>query len=200
MKTILFAGPAGSGKSHTLRLLQQIAHRKALFFEETATELLSKPDNEICRDKKEFQEAIARLQFEQLNKCKNSDADVCIIDRGLPDFYVYDPENADQYLGSLENAFSFYDFVFYFREVPLRLISQGNDFRKEKSLEEMQDIVRKTKLIYELHPEPWKVFTIPVFTTPEKKCLHVAKLINEVLDMTVFSIPNVSFVNGKFVL
>ena len=200
MKTILFAGPAGSGKSQTIRLLQQIDHKKVLFFQEIATELLSQPDNEICKDKKAFQKAIARLQFEQLNECKNSDADVCILDRGLPDFYAYDPENAEQYLGTLENAFSFYDFVFYFREVPLQCISQGNDFRKEKSLEEMQDIVRKTKLIYEQHPEPWKVFTIPVFTTPERKCLHVAKLINEVLDMTVFSIPKASFVNGGFVL
>lgn len=188
MITILFAGPAGAGKTSTLRILRNMRYQNASFFDEIATNLLSSRDEKFCKDKKKFQEAIANLQLQQLSECQNSGADVCLFDRGLPDFFVYDAENAEQML-SLEEAFAPYDYIFYFREFPLHLISEGNGFRKESSLSEIKELVETTRAVYEKCPDKWKIFLIPIFSSPEKKAVYVADLINELLEEPVFSIP-----------
>ena len=151
MPTIVFAGATGSGKSKTFCRLQKIksnANKKITFFSEVATEVLATETAEFCNDKEKFQTYIAQLQLVQLNDKDCQQSDVVITDRGLPDFYVFHEVGAKKFFMSEAEAFSYYDYVFFFQPFALDDVLQGNILRKEKSLNEIADIAQKTENVY----------------------------------------------------
>lgn len=191
MPTILFAGATGSGKSQTFCELQNLkanANTKIKFFPEIATELLKTEPSEFCNDKDKFQTRIAQLQLAQLNDEACRKSDVIITDRGLPDFYVFHEDGAKKFFTSESEAFSYYDYVFFFQPFVLDDVLQGNALRKEKSLIEIAEIAKKTENVYKRYPHPQNILVIPNFPTIEEKAIYCAKMLNKVLNDTIFLI------------
>lgn len=191
MPTVIFAGATGSGKTQTFCELQKLkanANIKIKFFPEIATELLKTEPSEFCNDKDKFQTRIAQLQLAQLNDEACRKSDVIITDRGLPDFYVFHEDGAKKFFTSEFEAFSYYDYVFFFQPFALDDVLQGNALRKETSLSEIADIAQKTETVYNRYPNRETMIMIPNFPTIEEKAIYCAKMLNKVLNDTIFLI------------
>ncbi len=190
-KIIVIAGGPCSGKTQTLRFLQNNVSPefagKIRFIDEAASFIL-KAHPDAKNDRVHFQKMIYRLQLDaEAEACADEDVEVVICDRGKHDVFAYlsatELEMFDEHLTLA--TITHYEAVIFLKTSPEFFSKENGDIQRLEDSDEAIILAEKTKLVWKKHP---RFIEIPTFSVIEEKMKYVSQRINEILGKDVFNI------------
>lgn len=188
---ITFCGGPHSGKTAVLaeleRRLAPGKEDRVAFVREVASEIISDGHLHPRRNPYAFQAAVLQKQLEAEKAAEAEGIQHRILDRAVPDTYVYLPmEQATQLLrdtigegANMASVMARYDACLFFDTYYAGRISSGNKQRIETTYEDLEAMAQRTLNVWKNHP---RFLVVPsAFHTLEEKVDYVADVLNGLL-------------------
>ena len=193
---ITFCGGPHSGKTAVLaeleRRLAPGKEDRVAFVREVASEIISDGHLHPRRNPYAFQAAVLHRQLEVEKSAEVEGSLHWILDRAVPDTYVYLPtEQAARLLrdtmgegADMASVMARYDACLFFDTYYAGRISSGNKQRVETTYEDLEALAQRTLNVWKKHP---RFLVVPsAFHTLGEKADYVADVLNDLLKEDVF--------------